>query len=482
MPPFRAGLVRPVRRVALGAGVILAARRIAQFLSARRDGHVSHTAAAYEAAKTRVLILGGGFGGLETALTLDTELRMAEMAGDVSVLVVDRNNDLLFTPLLWTVADGRASPNDVIVPLRSFQRGRRFHILHAEITGIDLDQQLVSTSAGDRSFDYLVLALGSVTSVPDLPGLRTFGRRFHAPADAVDLRNTIIDAVEAAHQATDPQERRAWLSFVVGGGGDTGIELAATIHDYLTAGLLAKYPWLSGEPIRIVVVGRADRLIPMSDHRTSDLVRRVLQREGIEVLTGVTITGATADVVHTSTGDIPARTLFWAAGISAPPLVQALPVEKARNGAVLVNDQLRIDTHPHVFVVGDAAWVIVPETGAGVPPTAQAAQHEGRYVGKTIAAELRGDPVRPFRFVTRGHLALLGNRTGVAEVKGITFSGFPAWLLWHLYYLSAIPSWRNRLHLGTDWLLSWITGRDTGQLRLDGRTRPSAGDQQTPTP
>ncbi len=426
-----------------------------------------------------MLVLGGGFAGLETALTIDKEIGKASNAGDVSVLVVDRNNDLLFTPLLWTVADGRASPNDVIVPLRSFQRGRQFHILHAEITGIDLDRRMVSTSAGDRPFDYLVLALGSVTSVPDLPGLRTFGRRFHSPADAVDLRNTIIDAVEAAHQTADAEERRAWLTFVVGGGGDTGIELAATIHDYLTAGLLAQYPWLSDEPVRIVVVGRADRLIPMSDPRTSELVRRVLQREGIEILTGVTITGATAEVVHTSAGDIPARTLFWAAGISAPPLVQSLPVEKARNGAVLVNEQLRIDTHPNVFVVGDAAWATDPETGGGVPPTAQAARHEGRYVGRTIAAELRGEPVRPFRFVTRGHLALLGNRTGVAEVKGLTFSGFPAWLLWHLYYLAAIPSWRNRIQLASDWLLSWATGRETGQLRLDGRTPPQIDDRRT---
>jgi len=468
---------RAVRNVAVAAGVIHVVRRIAQSARAQRDGHISHSEAAYAAAETRVLIMGGGFGGLETALTLDKELHQAGQAGKVSVLVVDRNNDLLFTPLLWTVADGRAGPNGVVVPLRSFQRGRRFHILHAEVTGIDLGQRIVSTSFGDQPYDYLVLAVGSVTSVPDLPGLRTYGRRFHSPADAVDLRNTIIDAVEAAHQTTDPEERRAWLTFVVGGGGDTGIELAATIHDYLSVGLLARYPWLAVAPVRIVVVGRADRLIPMSDPRTSDAVRRVLQREGIEILTGVAIRGASAKVVQTTAGDIPARTLFWAAGITAPPLVQALSVEKARNGAVLVNDHLRIDTHPEVFVVGDAAWAIDPETGSGVPPTAQAAQHEGRYVGKTIAAELRGAPVRPFRFATRGHLALLGNRTGVAEVKGFTFTGFPAWLLWHLYYLYAIPSWRNRLQLGSDWLLSWLTGRETGQLRLVERTTPADGDR-----
>lgn len=444
------------------------------------DQHVSETDAGYAAAETRVLILGGGFAGLHAALTLDKELERSGHAHKASVLVVDRSNDLLFTPLLWSVADGRASPNDVVVPIRSFQRGRRFHVLHAEVTGIDLHGRTISTTAGDRPYDYLVIALGSVTAVPDLPGLRTFGRVFDSPADAVDLRNTIIDAVEAAHQTTDPHERRAWLTFVVGGGGDTGIELAATIRDYLSAGLFAEYPWLADAPVRIVVVGRADRLIPMSNARTSESVRRVLTQQGIEVLTGVSIDSVTADAVQTSAGEIPARTIFWAAGISAPEIVQALPVEKARNGAVIVNDQLRVDGFPNVFVVGDAAWAVNPETETGVPPTAQAARYEGRYVGEAIASELRGEPIRPFRFVPRGHLALLGHRTGIAEIKGFTFSGLPAWLLWHLYYLFAIPSWRNRLHLGADWLLAWLTGRETAQLRLGRQITPDASRERSP--
>jgi NADH dehydrogenase len=207
-----------------------------------RSGHVSERERDYAAAAHRVLVLGAGFGGLAVALELDQRLGERH---DTSVLVVDRDNALLFTPLLWTVADGRAGPGDVVVPIRDFQKGRRFHLLHARVEAIDLGRREVITSAGPRGYDMLVVALGSTTAVPDLPGLREHARVFNTAADAVGLRNALIDAVEAAHRTDDPAERRAWLTFVVGGGGDTGVELAATIRDYLASGLLAEYPWLA---------------------------------------------------------------------------------------------------------------------------------------------------------------------------------------------------------------------------------------------
>src|SRR3954466_9864996 len=284
--------------------------------------HRSETLFGYSAARHKILILGAGFGGLATALRSDTRLRQR---ADASVLVVDRDSALLFTPLLWTVADGRADANDVVVPIRAFQRGRAFHLLHATVEEIDLERREVRTSAGTRPYDYLVIALGSVTAVPSLPGLRERALRFHTPADAMELRNHLIDALENAHHTVDAQERREWLTFVVGGGGDTGVELAATIHDYLEVGLLAEYPWLASERPRIVLVGRADRLVPMSTPATSAMVRKVLTKIGIEVWTGVTIEGVTERAVETSAGPIPARTLFWAAGISAPSVVAGLP-------------------------------------------------------------------------------------------------------------------------------------------------------------
>lgn len=461
----------PWRGIAItGLGVAVLAREHRRRQRRRgQDQVVTETRFAYQAARHRVLILGGGFGGLAAAQRLDALLGDRS---DVSVLVVDRDSALLFTPLLWTVADGRVNPNDVVVPIRAFQHGRSFHLLHADVEQIDLDRREVRTSAGVRPYDSLVIALGSMTAVPDLPGLREHARRFHSPADAMELRNHLIDAVEHAHQSIDVQERSAWLTFVVGGGGDTGIELAATIRDYLRAGLLGAYPWLAEEEPRVIVVGRAERLVPMSTPATSARVEEVLAGEGIEVWTGVAIEGVTDRMVQTSRGEIPARTLFWAAGVSAPRVVRDLPVEHARNGAVLVDECLRVPSHQEVFVIGDAAWAYDGVTGEPTPPTAQAAEHMGAYVGEVIARLIDERPTPPFQFRTRGRLALLGNRTGVAEVAGHVFTGLPAWLLWHGYYVSRIPSWRNRVRLITDLLLASLTGRETALLRL----QPSESD------
>lgn len=440
--------------------------------------HVSETAAEYAQAAHRVLVLGAGFGGLTTARELDRALPATSTA---SVLVVDRNNSLLFAPLLWTVADGRAAADDVIVPIRIFQRGTRFHVLQATVQAIDLDRRMVHTSAGIRPYDTLVLALGSTTELPALPGVREHARVFGTPAHAVELRNRLIDAIEAAHNAQDPQERREWLTFVISGGGDTGIELAAVISNYLHGGLFHEYPWLADAPVRIVVVGRADRLVPMSEPATSEAVRQVLEREGIDVLTGISVRGVSDRVVETSAGEIPARTLFWAAGVSAPPVIRAVAAAHAANGALIVDDHLRLSEHPNVYVVGDCAWAFDAVTGAPLPPTAQAAEHMGVYVAHQIADTLARRYSTPaFHFAPRGHLALLGRRTGVARVGQFTFTGIPAWILWHTYYLSHLPSWRNRTRLFLDWSLSAVTGRETGELRLgveDGAGAvPSTGD------
>ncbi|TMC17398.1 MAG: NAD(P)/FAD-dependent oxidoreductase [Chloroflexi bacterium] len=432
-------------------------------LSQRWEQHMSESERDSRSARTRIVILGGGFGGLATALRLEKELGAAE---DVSILVIDRDNDLLFTPLLWTVAAGRTNPNDVIVPIRDFQKGRRFHVLHAEVEQIELEQKIVHTSAGARPYDILVIALGSNTVVPNLPGLRELALGFRTPADALQLRNHLIDAIEAAHHTDDPVQQQAWLTFVVGGAGDTGVELAAIIQDYLMAGLFDEYPWLVEAPIRVIVVGRAERLLPMSEPATTKVVERVLQKEGIEVLTRTSITGVTRTSVQTSRGSIAARTLFWAAGITAPEVVRRLGVSHAANGAVMVDDFLNIPGYGNVYVIGDSAWAYDSVNGHAVPPTAQAARQQGEYVGKTIAIRYMGGHAYPYRYVTLGHLALLGHHTAVARIGSWTLYGPAIWLLWHLVYLWRNPSWSKRIRLVVDWLLSAMLGRETGQLRL----------------
>ncbi len=455
--------------LALGAGAALIRRLSYQAGFGGQRRHASQSEAEYREAKTRILILGAGFGGMSTALTLDKLLKRQR---DTSVLVVDRDNSTLFTPLLWPVANGTASPNSVVVPIRAFQRNRNFHVLHAHIDRIDLENRVVYVAgAKPRPYDILVISLGSVTRVPDLPGFRERALLFASPADALTLRNRLIDAIERAHRATDPDERRAALTFVVGGGGDTGVEVAATIWDYLESGLLAEYPWLAGERPRVVVVGRSERLVPTSPKRVSRAVQRSLETKGIEVQVGSAILSVTDTAVYTSQGEIPAHTIFWAAGTTAPRIVQDLPVEKARNGAVLVNDYLRMREYPNVYVIGDSGWGYDAQTGDPLPPTAQAAEQQGKYIAKLIAASLDGQASKPYSPRSLGHLVLLGRHAGVAHVGPLTFTGLPAWLLWHSYYLSHIPSWRNRVHLLTGWLLAALTGRETTQLRLNAGLR-----------
>jgi NADH dehydrogenase len=456
----------PFATVGLGLAALL--RRIAAARS-----HVSETEDDYRDSRHRVLILGGGFGGTTIARELG---RHYPNSHDVTILVVDRSTNLLYTPLLWTVADGRVNANHVSVSLRGLQNGSPFHFLQADVQHIDLDHKVVGTSAGPRPYDTLVIGLGSVTSIPDLPGLRAHARRFATPGDALELRNHLIDAVEAAHRSRNAPERAEWLTFVVGGGGDTGVELAATIHEYLTSGLLAAYPWLADEQPRVIVAGRNDRLIPMSTPATSESVRKILEREGIEVLTGTSILSASDTEVVTNNGSIPARTLFWAAGISAVPVVQHLPIGHARNGSIVVDDHLRIPEYPEVFALGDSAWAFSADSGTGVPPTAQASQSQGRYVADLIRRRIEVDlsPTQPYSFRTRGRLALLGRSTGVAEIGGRVVTGFPAWLLWHGYYITAIPSWRNRVRLLGDLLISALSGRETTQLQLNPRPVPDS--------
>jgi NADH dehydrogenase FAD-containing subunit len=466
-----------VKKVAVGSiatiGSYVAGKSLAQTI--RPNGqtqHASESVEHYEHAHTRILILGGGFGGLMTALQLD---RLLGARSDVSILLVDRGSTQLFYPLLWTVADGRASPNDAMVPLRALQRGRSFHLLHAEIEGIDLDQRTVQTSAGTRPYDILVLALGSVTSVPDVPGLRDHSLQFHSATDALQLRNHVINALEMAHQCEDAEERQAWLTFVVGGGGDTGCELTAIINDYVTGGLRKEYPWLVTTSPRVVVVEQESRLLPLSKEEVSAEVQRLLIAQGVDVRTDAKVEKVTDREVHTTRGAIPSHTLFWAAGISAPDVVRSLPVGHERNGALTVDGNLRLPGREEVYVVGDAAWICDAASGAAVPPTAQAAEQEGRYVAGAVAAQVAGQLLPPpFHYSSRGHFTLLGGHTAVDEVGPTVLTGLPAWLLWHGYYLAHIPTWHNRLHLAADWALAALVGRETGQLRLESGAPTSA--------
>jgi NADH dehydrogenase len=238
---------------------------------------------------------------------------------------------------------------------------------------IDLERGVVTTSAAERSYDQLVIALGSVTTVPEkIPGAREHALVFRSPADAMQLRNRIIDALEGAHQATDEAARRAWLTFVVIGGGDTGTELAATIYDFAQHAVEKEYPWLVDEAIRVVVIESADRLVPLSSKAASERVRASLERRGITVHTGVGVDRIDEQAVYAGDLSVPTGTAYWAAGVAPPELVREIDADHAKNGALLVDEHLRVRGRSNVYAIGDNAWAVDYVDGQAVPALAQA--------------------------------------------------------------------------------------------------------------
>jgi len=429
-----------------------------------RTRHKTQATETWDRSRHKILILGGGFGGVATALGLDRELRRDP---DAAVLLVDRGNAQLFTPLLWTVADGRSSAAHVMVPLRSYQRGRAFHVLHADVQHVDLERRVVTTSAGERPYDRLVIALGSVTTVPEkIPGASEHAHVFRSPADAMELRNRIIDALEGAHQTSDAAARSAWLTFVVIGGGDTGTELAATIYDFVREAIEREYPWLVDEAVRVTVIEALDRLVPLSSEAISRRVRASLERRGIVVHTSAGVERIEDGAVHAGTLTVPTHTVFWSAGIAPPQLVRDIDAEHAKNGAVLVDEQLRVRGRSDVYAIGDNAWAVDSTTGRPVPALAQAAEHEAHYVARAIAANRRGKAMPPFRFKELGQMTLLGNYDAVAEIGPVTLTGPIAWFTWHAYYALHLGSWRSRILLVTGWLMAALLGRETSEIPL----------------
>lgn len=457
----RTRALTPVLAATAVAALVYAVRRT----TVPRRRHASQSAESWEQSRNKILILGGGFGGIATALALDRQLRGDP---DASVLLVDRGNAQLFVPLLWTVADGRASAAHVMVPIRSYQRGRAFHVLHAEVQHIDLDRRVVVTSAGERAYDRLVIALGSVTTVPEkIPGASEHAHVFRTPADAMELRNRIIDALEGAHQTDSAEDRSAWLTFVVIGGGDTGTELAATIYDFVRQAIQKEYPWLVDAAVCVTVIEALDRLVPLSSEMVSRRVRKSLERRGIVVRTGAGVDRIDDGAVYAGGSTIPTHTVFWSAGIAPPQLVRDIEADHAKNGALLVDERLRVRPRHEVYAIGDNAWAVDSVTGNPVPALAQAAEREAHHVARAIVADLHGTSSKPFRFNKLGQMTLLGNYDAVVEIGPVTISGPVAWFAWHAYYALHVGSWRTRILLVTGWLMAALLGRETSEIPLN---------------
>jgi NADH dehydrogenase len=407
--------------------------------------------------RPHVVIVGGGFAGLSAARALK------DAAADVTL--VDRHNHHVFQPLLYQVATASLSSADIASPLRHIlRRQRNATVLLAEATGVDLQGGRLLLRDGDLAYDFLVLAAGATHSyfghddwAAAAPGLKTL-------ADAVDIRQRVLHAFEAAERETDELRRDPWLTFVIIGGGPTGVEMAGTLAEIARHTLKGEFRRIDPARARVILVEGAARVLPPYAPDLSERARHSLESLGVTVRTGAMVTGVDAGGVQLGAERIEARTIVWAAGVAASPLGRSLGLPVDRAGRVKVEPDLTVPGHKDVFVVGDLA--VFEQDGRPVPGVAPAANQMGTHAARNIERALAGQPLAPFRYKDKGSLATIGRRAGVAQIGRLKLWGAPAWLAWLMIHIFFLIGFRNRLVVMFDWALAYMTYQRHARLLL----------------
>lgn len=396
----------------------------------------------------RIVIVGMGFGGLRVAQAL--------AGSGVEVVVLDRENYHLFQPLLYQVATAALEEESIAYPIRAItRRWRNVHFRLSEVCGVDLQSRILHTADTDISYDCLVIAAGSVTNFFGNESIAQNAFDLKQLDHAVELRNQILSSFEQAAKEQDPAKRRALLSFVIVGGGPTGVEFAGALAELVRFVLTKDYPGLPLADTRILLIEAGDRLLPALPPKLGSYAVRRLQRLGVELQFGTAVTGAGPEKIFLNNGSIiGTHTIFWSAGVSAAPLASAIPVPKAHAGRIVVLPDLTLPGHPEVYVIGDIAYC--EQEGKGLPMVAPVAMQQGRYVGRAILKRMKGETVPPFRYRDKGTMATIGRNSAVASFGRLRASGFIAWLVWlglHLFYLIGF---RNRLLVLLNWAFYYL--------------------------
>jgi len=390
-----------------------------------------------------VVVVGSGFGGLNAARAL--------RRAPVQVLLVDRNNYHLFQPLLYQVATAGLEPEEIARPARAILRGQKnFDFRMVDVTRVDFAAKRLETSGGPMDYDFLVLAPGGETNFFGLESMQRHGLGLKDIPDAIEIRNHVLTCFEQAMLEPDAEKRRTLLTFIVVGGGPTGVEMAGALSELIRLVLVKDYPRLNIKDVRILLLEATDKLLAAMPERLREAAVKTLWRKWIDVRFGAQVADYDGKQIRLKSGEIiPAQTVIWAAGVRASPLNATLGVAPGRQGRIPVEPTLQVPGHPEVFIIGDAAYL--EQDGEPLPMVAPVAIQMGQFVARNIKRQVRGQALEPFRYRDQGTLATIGRNAAVANVYGIKATGFLAWVMWLGIHIIQLIGFRNKLFVLINW-------------------------------
>jgi len=410
--------------------------------------------------RIHVIIVGGGFGGISAAKKL--------RKSDCQVTIIDKTNNHLFQPLLYQVATAALSPGDIAEPIRAiFGDDDNIRVVMGEVTGVDKDKnQLVLRNGRTYDFDHLIMAPGAQYNYfgnddwkDHAPGLKTI-------PDALKIRERILLSLEKAEELDDPALREPYLTYVIIGGGPTGVEMAGAIAEIAKRNMMRDYSQITENETRVFLVEAGPRILNGYPESLSEKARKTLEDMGVRVILNTPVTEIAEGEVSFGEGSIETPNIVWAAGVAACPMLNDLGAEQDRTGRVHVQNDLSIPGHPHIYVIGDAAH-LKDETGDPLPALAPVAMQEGRYVGNIIAKNISSGDREPFDYIDKGTMATIGRAKAVAQIKGMKFTGFFAWILWSVVHILFLIGFRNRFKVFVEWMWFYFTFRRGVRLITD---------------
>jgi NADH dehydrogenase len=409
--------------------------------------------------RSRVIIVGGGFGGLSAAQALK--------AAPVDVTLIDRHNYHLFQPLLYQVATGSLSAGEIAAPLRSvLSRQKNTRVLLGDVRDIDpLSKRVLLADGASLEYDSLIVAAGSQSAYYGHEAWREWAPSLKSVEEAINVRHKILYAFEVAERIADPAQRRAWLTFVIVGAGPTGVELAGAIAEIARQTLKNDFRSINPKEAQIILMDSAQRVLPTFPEDLAQKAKRALAKLGVEVQIGVMVKDIDKEGLNIQTHDgmnrLEARTAIWAGGVSVPALGKTLAsrtiAETDRSGKIMVGPQLTIANYPDIYVVGDLALALDPN-GKPLPGVAQVAMQQGTYAAKAILRQLEGkSKQKDFKYFDKGSLAVIGRWSAVADAFGVHLSGLPAWLVWAFIHLTYIVQFQSRILVFIQWAIQDLT-------------------------